>query len=140
MNKMTNEESLRKLNSLKDYAREFEEKNKDLLSMWNKYNQLGESEKKELTDKWEEYYQKVKTTPMYEHYIKVGEAFKLKNITKVKELSSETKNIKKVLSKPSSEDPKVLYNLLRNYFHIKSLIGEENKKSEVYEEALNIFF
>lgn len=139
--KYTNEESDQKYTRLKKYLSDFKERESDLLKKWNVYQNLTQSQINELKAKWDKYYDDCRKTKVYELFRKQSEAFKINDLTTLKEISEEMTRIREnnefEYQKPSSIDPDEMRMRLQPYWVVKDLLEGTNKSEPT--EAKEIF-
>lgn len=156
--KYNNEESDSKYKRLRKYLSDFEEREKDLLAKWKIYSNLTQHQMGELKSKWIKYYDDCRKTKVYELFRKQSEAFKINDLTTLKEISEEMTRIREnnefEYTKPSSIDPDEMRMRLQPYWTVKDLLegteiseksetknifGKKESESSLYEVAKDMF-
>jgi len=100
------------------------------LEAWFKWNDLSHNDQVKILNDWDKYYEDVKQTPSYMIFQEMRKASRKGNITRVKELANDAKQIREnkdyILKKPTSIDPWEFRNneAIKAYEQLQEVIKE----------------
>ncbi len=119
----------------------FEYQNGSTYATWEKYLALNDTQKKELEDNWDKYYQDIRNGYYAKQANKAAQAFKInggiQSTRIVKEIVEEVRQSKvPYIKKPSSIDPEELKMKMHSYF---VYINKLNQMKKLVEEFSPVY-
>lgn len=124
-----------RIKKIEDSLFDYELKN-PLYRKYDAYKKMSPQEKEKLQKEWNEYYERVRQTPIWKDMVLGMKALKNGQVELVKEIARRNKDYNTFLPKPPLEDPEFLEYKMSRYHEVKTLLKVLKAK---YDEYLPLY-